>query len=308
MIQGANALPTNFQSGAELVLIFAKTLLIVLGTIGGLYGLVCWILWRWQERLTFLPSRRIVHTPEEYGLDYEELWLPVPQSQGDRLHSWWLSATNTTPAVLLLHGNGFNIGANLPQAKVFHDLGYPVLLVDYRGYGRSEGPFANEPQVYTDAQVALNYLQQGRGLQHQDIIVFGHSMGGAIAIELAQRNPNLGALIIQGSFTSLRQMVDHDGIYGWLPIDRIMRQSFDSIAKVPHLKMPLFFVHGDGDRRVPSWMSEQLYAAATAAIKELYILPGVDHNHVPEMGSAAYVQRVRDFLNRIVPEHLSNLT
>lgn len=283
-----------------------QTFGIFLRIIAGLYGLVCWAVWRWQERLTFFPSRTLTHDPDEYGLAYEEVWLPIPQTNSDRLHGWWLPAAggHTQPTVLLLHGNGYNISNNLTQAQVFHQLGHPVLMVDYRGYGRSEGPFASEARVYTDAQVALDYLCHDRGLAPEQIIVFGHSMGGAIAIELASRNPDLGAMIIQGSFTSLRDMIDYDGIYGWLPLKLIVRQDFDSMRKVPQLKMPLLFVHGDGDQRVPSWMSEQLYAAATCTSKDLYILPGADHIHVPEMGGAAYVERVQQFLAQLVVQHV----
>lgn len=278
-----------------------QILLIFLGTLGGLYGILCWAIWQWQERLTFFPSRTIAHHPDEYGMAYEDVWLPIPHAKRDRLHGWWLPAATepSAPVILLLHGNGYNVGSNLAQAQVFHRLGYPVLMVDYRGYGRSEGPFASETRVYEDAQVAFDYLRCDCGFDPQQIIVFGHSMGGAIAIELASRNPGIAAMIIQGSFTCLRDMIDYDGIYGWLPLKVIVRQYFDSIRKVPQLKMPLFFVHGDGDRRVPSWMSERLYAAATCNQKDLYILAGADHIHVPEMGGEAYVERVKGFLDRL---------
>jgi hypothetical protein len=265
----------------------------------GFYMTLCGLIWQWQERLTFFPSRKIRYLPADYGLPCEEVWLRVPGQERDRVHGWWLPVPNAQQVVLLLHGNGFNMGANLAQAKVFFDLGYTVFLIDYRGYGRSEGSFPTETQVYTDAQIALDYLLQQRHLTPAEIIVFGHSLGGAIAIELAMKNPNLAALIIQGSFTSLREMVDHDGYYGWLPIDLLMRQSFNSIDKVAQLPMPLFFVHGDGDRRVPSWMSEKLYTAATTPLKALYILPGVDHNHVPEMGGEPYRDRVQHFLTQV---------
>lgn len=280
--------------------------LILLTALGGVYLLICGIIWRWQERLTFFPSPTIAHFPQEYGLNYEDAWLPIPDTDGDRLHGWWLPAPEgldeapTQPSVvLLLHGNGFNIGANLSQARVFHQLGHPVFMVDYRGYGQSSGPFATEQQVYADAQIALDYLVRDRGIPPQHIIVFGHSLGGAITIELATHNPDLAALIIQGSFTSLRDMIDYDGIYGWLPLDLIVRQFFDSFQKVPTLKMPLFFVHGDGDRRVPSCMSERLYDVATTTQKELYILLGVDHNHVPEMGGTDYQDRLKEFLDQL---------
>jgi len=265
-----------------------------LGT--GIYLLLCLTLWRWQNRLTFFPSRRIRYVPDQYQMPYETVWIDVPGTATERLQGWWIPVSGATQVVYLLHGNGFNMGANLAQARVFHRLGYDVFLIDYRGYGESVGPFPTETQVYQDAQMGLDYLTKERGYGPEQVIVFGHSMGGAIAIELAHHNPDLAALIIQGSFTNLRDMADHDGFYKLLPIDLILCQSFDSLGKVPSLTMPLFFIHGEADRRVPPWMSDRLYQAAQTAHKEIYFLPKGDHNHVPEIGGQAYQNRVGAFL------------
>ncbi len=262
----------------------------------GIYVLLCLILWRWQNRLTFFPSRRIRYFPDQYQMPYETVWIDVPGTEGDLLHGWWIPAPGATQVVYLLHGNGFNMGANLAQAQVFYRLGYDVFLIDYRGYGQSVGPFPSEAQVYQDAQVGLDYLTQGRGYSVAQVIVFGHSMGGAIAIELASHNPDLAALIIQGSFTNLRDMADHDGFYKLLPIDLILCQCFDSVDKVPALPMPILFIHGEADRRVPAWMSDRLYQVAQTAHKEIYFLPKGDHNHVPEIGGEPYQIRVGEFL------------
>ncbi|TVQ52329.1 MAG: alpha/beta hydrolase [Spirulina sp. DLM2.Bin59] len=271
----------------------------------GIYALLCLLLWRWQNRLTFFPSRRIRYFPDQYQMPYETVWLDLPDTAEDsdadanRLHGWWIPAPGATQVVYLLHGNGFNMGANLAQAQVFHRLGYHVFLIDYRGYGQSVGPFPTETQVYQDAQVGLDYLTTERGYGLDQVIVFGHSMGGAIAIELAAQNPDIAALIIQGSFTNLRDMADHDGVYKLLPIDLILRQSFDSLSKVPSLPMPLFFIHGEADRRVPAWMSDRLYQVAQSPYKDLYFLPDGDHNHVPEIGGESYQCRVGAFLTHV---------
>ncbi len=262
----------------------------------GVYLLICLALRQWQTRLTFLPSRRIKYTPDHYEMPYEEVWIPVDADSQAQLNGWWIPVEGATQAVLLLHGNGFNIGANLPQAQVFYRLGYPVLLIDYQGYGKSIGRFPTETQIYGDAQVGLNYLRSQRGFSPEQIIVFGHSLGGAIAIHLASQNPHLAALIIQGSFTNIRDMAEHDGFAAVLPINWILRQSFDSMALLPTLRMPIFFVHGECDRRVPAWMSQALYARATTDHKDLYLLPEGDHNHVPEIGGQAYQAAIAQFL------------
>lgn len=268
-------------------------------TILGVYLLLCLALRQWQARLTFLPSRWIKFTPDQYHMPYEEVWIPVDRDGQTQLNGWWIPVQGATQAVLLLHGNGFNIGANLPQAQVFYRLGYSVLLIDYQGYGKSTGRFPTETQVYGDAQVGLDYLRSQRGFSPEHIIVFGHSLGGAIAIHLASQNPRLAALIIQGSFTNIRDMAEYDGFAAVLPIDWILRQSFDSMALLPSLQMPIFFVHGERDRRVPAWMSQALYDRATTEHKDLYFLPEGDHNHVPEIGGQAYQDAIAQFLATI---------
>lgn len=274
---------------------------VVLGfsTLLGVYLLLCLALRQWQTRLTFLPSRRIKYTPDQYQMPYEEVWIPVDADGEAQLNGWWIPVEGATQAVLLLHGNGFNMGANLPQAQVFYRLGYSVLLIDYQGYGKSLGKFPTETQVYGDAQAGLDYLRSQWGFRLEQIIVFGHSLGGAIAIHLASHNPHLAALIIQGSFTNIRDMAEHDGFAKVLPIDWILRQSFDSVALLPALTMPIFFVHGERDRRVPAWMSQVLYDTATTPQKGLYFLPEGDHNHVPEIGGAAYQAAIAAFLATI---------
>ncbi|XZO00444.1 MAG: alpha/beta hydrolase [Microcoleus sp.] len=175
--------------------------------------------------------------------------------------------------VLYLHGNGLNVGANVEHANRFHQLGMSVFLIDYRGYGKSQGEFPTESQVYEDAQLAMDYLVKQRGINPKQIYIYGHSLGGAIAIDLAVRNPEAAGLIVEGSFTSAREMVDfQSGVYRIFPIDLLLRQRFDSIAKVDRLEMPVLFIHGTADTVVPVEMSKKLFDAAPEP-KQLYIVP-----------------------------------
>jgi Lysophospholipase len=149
--------------------------------------------------------------------------------------------------LLYLHGRGLNIGANITQSYRFRQLGFSVLLIDYRGYGRSQGSFPKESQVYEDAEVAYNYLVKQRQLLPSQILFYGHSMGGAVAIELAIRHPEAAGLIVHNSFTSMVDMVESNAYMRFFPVRLLLTQRFDSLAKVKSLRMPILFVHGIAD-------------------------------------------------------------
>jgi fermentation-respiration switch protein FrsA (DUF1100 family) len=282
------------------MLISAAWTSIVLGAIA--YLIICLGIFKWQNRLIFLPQSQLKMTPQDLDLVYDEVWLPIslPNRNSERIHGWWISATaQKVGTLLLLHGNGENISQNLYRALVFHHIGFDVLLVDYRGYGQSEGKFPQEAQVYEDVQIAFDYLVEQRHIAPQDIIVYGHSLGGAIAIDLAQNNPNIAGLIVESSFTSMREMADFlGGVYRWLPIDWLLHQHFDSMTKLPLLSMPILYIHGTLDETVPYFMSKTLYEA-TQSPKKLLIVPDADHNNVAVVGGEDYVQAVVEFMDMV---------
>lgn len=277
-----------------------KPLLVVAGVLGIAYLATCALLYFRQTRMIFFPSARIETTPEVFSLEYEEVWLTVAEDPIERIHGWWLPAEEEEVGVLLyLHGNGINIGANVAHANRFHQIGFSVLLMDYRGYGLSEGGFPSEEQVYEDAEAMWNYLTQERQISANRIFVYGHSLGGAIAIELATRHPELAGLIIDGSFTALRDMVNLDLSLRLFPVDLLLTQEFNSIQKVPTLKAPVLFIHGTADQTVPASMSQKLYDAAPEP-KKLYLVPGAGHNNVAELAGAEYLQTVQRFTQSVL--------
>ncbi len=282
--------------------------LLGVGLVGAIaYLSVCLLLYFQQSRLIFVPSAVIEKTPEFFNLKYEEVWLPVATKSGrvERIHGWWIpsSREQQTPGakgkvLLYLHGNGINIGANVAHANRFHQLGFSVLLIDYRGYGLSEGSFPTEASVYEDAAVAWNYLVQQRQISPDRIFIYGHSLGGAVAIDLAVKHPEAAGLIVESSFTSIREMVDLQKIYSFFPIDLILQHRFESIQKVRSLQMPVIFFHGTLDPLIPSQMSEKLFAAAPEP-KQLILIPGARHNNVAEFAGDKYLQAVRQFIERV---------
>lgn len=227
--------------------------------------------------------------------------MPVSSASGkvERMHGWWMPEKGANGKVLLyLHGNGINIGANIAHANRFYQLGFSVLLIDYRGYGRSEGGFPTEARVYEDAAAAWDYLVKQRQIKPSQIFLYGHSLGGAIAIDLAVQHPEAAGLIVEGSFTSIREIVQHQGRFWMFPADLILNQRFDSISKVRSLEMPVLFIHGTADGMVPATMSQQLYAAAPEP-KQLVLIPEAGHNDVAEVAGSQYLQAVQKFVQQV---------
>ncbi|MDZ7956549.1 MAG: alpha/beta hydrolase [Aulosira sp. DedQUE10] len=269
------------------------------------YFTLCIFLFIQQPRLIFFPSSTLEKTPELFNLPYEEVWLPVSGRTGaeGRIHGWWIPGKQPDKklngkVLLYLHGNGINIGANIAHAYRFYQLGFSVLLIDYRGYGRSQGVFPNETRVYQDAATAWNHLVQQLQIPPSHIFIYGHSLGGAIAIDLALKHPEAAGLIVESSFTSIGEVVAYRNLFPMFPVNLILTQRFESIKKIPKLKMPVLFIHGIEDSSVPFFMSQKLYAIAPEP-KKLILVPNAGHNNVADLAGMQYLQWVNDFVQQV---------
>lgn len=281
-----------------------RFLLPIIASAGTVYITVCLFLYFQQTRFIFFPRATIDTTPAAFNLDFQEVWLPVKTvaDRVEKIHSWWIPASTPSDRVLLyLHGNGINIGANVAHASRFHHMGFSVLLPDYRGYGWSEGNFPTESQVYQDARVAWDYLVKEKKIPPQHIFIYGHSLGGAIAIELAVKSLDAAGLIVESSFTSVADMVERQQIYRIFPIDLLLHQRFDSINKVRSLAMPVLFIHGTADWQVPASMSQQLYQAAPQP-KQIFLVPDAGHNNTAEIAGSKYFRVVQQFVKQVENE------
>lgn len=273
------------------------------------YLVACLCLWWQQSQMIFLPSPELSTTPADFQVDYEDVWLPLSVGGGkvEQIHGWWIPSSSTASknVLLFLHGNTGNMGVNVGQLARLYRLGFSVLSIDYRGYGRSQGRFPSESRVYEDAEVAWNYLINDRGVSPENLIIYGYSLGGAIAIELVKRQQIKSAgLIIEGSFTSMRDMSDYR--YPKLkifPINLLLTQRFDSLSKLRSLQravgvsleVPTLFIHGLDDEDVPAYMSQQLFDAALEP-KQLFLVPEAKHDNVASIDSDGYVQTVNQFV------------
>lgn len=267
---------------------------------GGIFALIylsaCLYLLQRQNRFIFKPPTVIRSTPKSFNLDYQEVWLPVTTALGkiSQIHGWWVPGSTPKAKVwVFLHGNGSTIGDEVKRAFCFHQLGYSTFLFDYRGYGRSLDKFPTEASVYEDVETVWNYLTQERKIAPEQILLYGHSLGGAIAIEMARRHPEVAGLAVEGSFTSMQAMVGHlYRQFSIFPVDFLLHQRFDSLNKVKSLQMPILFIHGTADRLVPVYMSQALFEAASEP-KRLLLIADAGHHNVGEFGGVEYLEAIQ---------------
>lgn len=257
------------------------------------YALICVVVWKFQTRLIFLPTRNVRCTPASLGVPGEEVELACGE-KNETLHGFWLPAGGPK-AILYFHGNGDNIGVNLPHAVLLLSLGISVFLFDYRGYGHSTGPFPSEARVYEDAQVAWKHLVNDRHYSPHQIVIYGHSLGGAIAVEVASRHPEASALIVESSFTSVIDMARYTRIFALFPLSLLLKNRFDSISKIGAIRMPILLMHGTRDWTVPCNMTRRLFAAASEP-KTMFMIEGGSHLDNSIIGGQLYLDAVREFI------------
>ncbi len=251
------------------------------------------IMWnRLVDRIIFQPSPGIDLSPQAVGLLGESVFLQTEDQM--RIHAFWLPSRGATRALLFLHGNAGNASHRLPNAAEFVAMGISVLLLDYRGYGLSDGS-PNEAGVYADARAGLKYLMEVRGFREDRIVVFGRSLGGSVAVDLVQQRPIAG-LILESTFTSLADMA-----YSLLPpVGFFMGGRFDPKSKISGLLAPLLIFHGDQDEIVPYRLGRQLFDAAPEP-KAFETLRGAGHNDTTQVGGRPYFERIHRFLEEVAP-------
>jgi alpha-beta hydrolase superfamily lysophospholipase len=232
--------------------------------------------------------------------------LPVvANGKTQHIHTWWWPAEKpNAPAVLYLHGARWNLTGQVFRIEQLHDFGFSVLAIDYRGFGQSDGDVPSEKTVYEDAHIAWKRLTQLQPDPNKRFI-YGHSLGGAIAIDLAAslsdalKQPgkpiaatSVHGLIVESSFTTLADIAK-SLTYPWLPLQLLLSQKFDSVDKIAQVHMPVLIVHGTDDRYVPSRFSQKLFDAAPEK-KRLLLVKGGTHNNSMRVGESAYRHAFKD--------------
>lgn len=262
--------------------ILIKIILIV----AGVFLYVRWL----ESRSLFYPVKEVGFTPRDIGAPYEEITFTTPD--GVKLRGWLIRSNDNGRTVLYCHGNAGNIGDRMPKLKILRELGLNVFIFDYRGYGESEGK-PSEEGVYLDARAAYDHLTGRPDIDKDHIAVYGVSLGGAVAIDLAV-NRKIAGMVIDSSFTSAREMAQR--LYPFLP-SFFMKARFDSASKVKDTRVPKLFLHSREDTVVPFAIGEKLFRAA-AEPKEFVEVKG-PHGESNAYDAAVFREAMKTFFEKI---------
>ncbi|MEZ5562229.1 MAG: alpha/beta hydrolase [Gammaproteobacteria bacterium] len=256
------------------------------------YGCVLGLLLLFQDRLVYFPQigRELWLDPREHGLEHTALTLATVD--GEKLDAWFFPAGQADAVVLILHGNAGNMSHRVDTVAMFHRMGYSVLIFDYRGYGRSTGR-PSETGLYHDAMAAWDHLTRQRGFPPGQIILFGESLGGAVAAWLAARE-RPAALILSSVFTSAPDLAAE--LYPWLPTRWLLRVRYDTRAALVQLQCPVLIAHSPDDDIIPFGHGQRLLEAASEP-KTFLQLAG-SHNEGFIFMRPAWVAALDDFLRR----------
>ena len=223
-----------------------------------------------QPKMIFYPMPVLESTPAQWGLEYEDVALQT--ADGVRLHGWYVPAAGAERVLLFFHGNAGNISHRRDSLAIFHRLGLNVLMIDYRGYGQSEGS-PSEAGFYQDASAAWAYLLEEKGFAADQVVIFGRSLGGAVAAELASRVPARG-LILESTLSTAR-----DFAHSAFPVLSrliVMRYDFNSVAKLAQVHCPVLVLHSPDDEVMPFHLGERVFEAAPEP--KLFARLRGDHN------------------------------
>ena len=262
----------------------------VLGVLAAAYGGLALGLFIIQSHLVFYPEteREVAATPALAGLQYEDIHLKTVDGIG--LHGWYIPAAQPRGTVLFLHGNAGNISHRLDSIEMFHRLGYSTLIFDYRGYGNSGGT-PTEQGTYRDAEAAWRYLTEQRHIPSCRIVLFGESLGGAVAAWLAAREKP-AALVIASGFTSVPDLGQQ--LYPYLPVRWLARIRYDTREYLRAVTAPVLIAHSPEDDIIPFEHGRALSAAANPPKQFLELAGG--HNDGFIFMRESWVRVLGDFL------------
>lgn len=211
---------------------------------------------------------------------------------GETIHAWWAPVADpNAPVLLYLHGARWNLTGSVTRIPRWNQMGFSVLAIDYRGFGKSSPRTPSEQSANEDAESAWAYLNTLAPASRR--FIFGHSLGGAMATHLALKDPAADGLILEATFTNIPDMV-RTSQYGFLPVSALITQRFDNIDRIDDVKIPVLIAHGTEDGIVPYAMGEKLFAAATSR-KRFFRADGGTHHNM--------TSRFYDEYSRAVKEH-----
>jgi len=248
-----------------------------------------------QREWIFQPSDRSWGGAAAAGAGMSDVWIEFTSRQAGeapvKLHALWLPQPRANaPVLLYLHGARWDVRSSAHRMRRMHELGFAVLGIDYRGFGQSTPGLPSETLALEDARAAWEWL----AVQHPQArrYVFGHSLGGAIAVRLAGDVDDVAGLIVEGSFTSIADVVQTMK-WGWLPVAPLITQRFDAGAQIEHVKAPLLVVHGSQDRLIQPALGRALYERARSP-KRFVLVEGGSHHNTNAVGQEAYREAIAE--------------
>ncbi len=265
-------------------------LLAMAASIATLATLGCSALDERQRGWIFQPGDRSWGGTAELAQDMAPVWIAFDSrvtGQPSKLNALWLPAEAnpaTAPVLLYLHGARWNVQGSAPRIRRMQELGFSVLAIDYRGFGKSTHALPSEDTAYEDARAAWDWI--AATYPKRPRYIFGHSLGGAVAIDLAAKVKDEQGTIVEGTFTSIADVAGTMR-WGWLPIGPLITQRFESVRKVARVGAPLLVVHGADDNLIKSDLGRKLYEAATGK-KRFLLVEGGSHYSTMAVGSTQY--------------------
>ena len=252
---------------------------------------------RIEDKFIFHPDPVSARDPSHVGLSFENILF---NTQDDiRLHGWFIPHQEARGTLVWFHGNAGNISDRLLNIKLLHDrIKINIFIFDYRGYGQSEGT-ASEKGTYLDGAAAIKYLLGRDDAAARQLILFGRSLGAAVAAEMAIRFTSLG-LILESPFVSIREMAQ--ALFPSLPIAWLLRTRYDTLEKVRRVKAPIMVLHGDHDATVPFAQGKRVFEVAPQP-KRFYRIVGASHNDTFVVGGEEYYGALREFIESALPAH-----
>jgi len=243
-----------------------------------------------ERRNLFFPFREIECTPQAIGLSYEDIYFTT--EDGKKINGWFIPAKEAKRTILFFHGNAGNVSHRLDKIKIFHDLGLNIFIIDYRGYGKSEGA-PSEAGLYLDAKAAYSYLTDNLNIIPSSIILYGESLGGAVALELATK-VTASAVITEETFSNMRGIAKDT--YPFMP-SFLVSDGFNSLSRIEKVDIPKLIIHSKNDEMIPFSNAQTLYNKAKNP-KVLAVISG-SHNDAFIESEKDYTNYIREFIKKL---------
>lgn len=242
-----------------------------------------------ENFFVFYPQATFDLTPEELRLNYRDVYFS--SEDGTALHGWFFPLQDKEPVILFCHGNAGNISHRLDNIRPFLERNLQVFLFDYRGYGKSSGS-PSEEGIYQDGRAAYDYLVHHEHIPPDNVVLFGRSLGAAVAIDVALRR-DIRSIIIESAFTSMKDMAGTLFLFNLF--SSVLPANYNNLDKINHIKVPKLIIHGEEDNLVPFRMGMDLFEKANDP-KSFFPIKGAGHNDTYMMGGDPYFQAIVKFV------------